>query len=640
MATTAGRVLYSTQPSAEALTLQTELDRSSSRWNRLSMSSFPRLAQKLQNYNRSTQAPINIVGWGSSVGVSATLLNQADSPCDYFVYRMQQLFDPAGIYNWQSVNISVNGTTAASYPAASTNLAAMIQITRRVIASGGTGYVVGDILSDAGGTVTPIISRTYSGGQFRVTQVDGSGVIQLISPTVPGNNQSAGNYSVAPSSPNSPTGGTGTGASMTLTTAVITPTVALTVYGMNDGAPAQFNSGETFTGFNASMFSFANAQHLIGADVLFMTTPHPSVVTSASTVFLFPNSINMSYPFFVAMPVAQSQLDPPDPGVPGNGSIETDNFLGNSGPLVSAAHRYLRINQAMRDVAAACGAAVIDVERYWFEAIQIEMLLSGQTTQQAQQLYAESVLFNVSGLPVHPNLLGHQLSYHRAIDDAVSGLAQQSAQIINQALMNGYGGINLPGQSAGLVTSPIIPPAIWSIYAPYPDQTTPPLEVFARTGTADGSGIKANALAWKVDQSGNLVGFVQTFNNVPSIAAGSIIRFGNFGFKQFDLRYINFPSTAASATQVYTLPTSNDGSIKITGIQTGGGVQSWCADFIVSSAGVVAFSTPVQINGGTAGSGATLLTGGPQFNLSITGATITATAVNQIGLTIKVSTEI
>ena len=74
-----------------------------------------------------------------------------------------------------------------------------------VISSGGTGYTVGDILTVAGGTST-------AAAQVEVTTVS-SGVITGVRVF------NSGAYSANPSSPNSATGGTGSGASLTLTMA-------------------------------------------------------------------------------------------------------------------------------------------------------------------------------------------------------------------------------------------------------------------------------------------------------------------------------------------------------------------------------------------------------------------------------------
>ena len=71
------------------------------------------------------------------------------------------------------------------------------------VAAGGTGYAVSDVLTVLGGTGTA--------ATLTVTSVGGSGTITGVSVTT------AGDYTIAPGSPNAVTGGTGFGASMTLT---------------------------------------------------------------------------------------------------------------------------------------------------------------------------------------------------------------------------------------------------------------------------------------------------------------------------------------------------------------------------------------------------------------------------------------
>ena len=94
------------------------------------------------------------------------------------------------------------------------------QVTGVTIASGGSGYVVGDVLTTAGGTTIAGTNATV-----KVTQV---GVGQALGPNT-GTGQplqgvilavqivNEGEYSVSPATPNTPTGGTGTGASLNLT---------------------------------------------------------------------------------------------------------------------------------------------------------------------------------------------------------------------------------------------------------------------------------------------------------------------------------------------------------------------------------------------------------------------------------------
>lgn len=100
-----------------------------------------------------------------------------------------------------------------------------IYISAIAIAAGGSGYAVGNTLSIAGGTGTAAV--------IQVTAVSGTGAITA------GVVAFAGNYTVAPSSPNSPTGGSGSSASLTLTT--VGQSVSQTFYTGNliPNVPAQ-----------------------------------------------------------------------------------------------------------------------------------------------------------------------------------------------------------------------------------------------------------------------------------------------------------------------------------------------------------------------------------------------------------------
>jgi len=93
------------------------------------------------------------------------------------------------------------------------------------VASGGTGYVIGDVLTVSGGTSTVP-------AQLTVSSIGTSGVITAVNVT------NAGTYTVIPSSPAAVTGGSGTGATSTVTQNI---TVKLTG-GANSGKTIQFNT--------------------------------------------------------------------------------------------------------------------------------------------------------------------------------------------------------------------------------------------------------------------------------------------------------------------------------------------------------------------------------------------------------------
>ena len=93
-------------------------------------------------------------------------------------------------------------TTAGGVQATGT---AVIQTTSATIAGGGTGYTVGDILTMVGGTL-----QTGSAGTFRVASVSGGVITAVDTPNF-------AQYSTPPTNPVSVTGGTGSGATLTVT---------------------------------------------------------------------------------------------------------------------------------------------------------------------------------------------------------------------------------------------------------------------------------------------------------------------------------------------------------------------------------------------------------------------------------------
>lgn len=176
------------------------------------------------------------------------------------------------------------------------------------------------------------------------------------------------------------------------------PAVVLLIYGMNDGATAIFNSGQTFNGAYTSLRSLCMKIMAAGATPVIVTSPHPH---SGRISWSMPGGVPQNYPSSVAAPVADSALIPPV-----SQSIKSADPLGR-GRNINVAHRFIRINEMMRRVASEMGLPLVDAEKYWFEALYE---------------HAEDELFN-AGEFNHPNLLGHQLSYWKAIDDFTTAAA-------------------------------------------------------------------------------------------------------------------------------------------------------------------------------------------------------------------------
>lgn len=173
------------------------------------------------------------------------------------------------------------------------------------------------------------------------------------------------------------------------------PDLALFIYGMNDFPSASYNAGATFgpNGFKARMKAAIQRVRDAGGDVVLTTTPHPYIDEYDWTL---PNSVNQVWPKFTALPVAPEDLVPPV-------SQSNTEFMWK-GKLIKAGVRFLRGNDAIRQIAVEMGCVLIDVEKYWFDAVA---------------KYGEAMLFNRTPViqTVHPNLLGHQQSYWKAFEE-------------------------------------------------------------------------------------------------------------------------------------------------------------------------------------------------------------------------------
>lgn len=169
------------------------------------------------------------------------------------------------------------------------------------------------------------------------------------------------------------------------------PVLVLFCYGMNDGFIGAYHQGQTLPGFSTELRRAVQAVLDDGGDAIICTTPHPHTGRNdwAGTV----------------APVTYPPGGTPVPAFTRAASVVTADWLGNGQP-VPASHRHLRVNQAMRAVAAELGVPLLDVERFWFDAVAT---------------YGENTLFDTSEY-AHPNLLGHQRSYWRAIDAFMVGL--------------------------------------------------------------------------------------------------------------------------------------------------------------------------------------------------------------------------
>lgn len=437
--------------------------------------SFPRLMKKISSYDTAANPPINIVGFGSSVGVGATLPDPAtQAPVAVFSSTLESVIDPGSIYDFVTYNDSVNGST----------------------------------FNEAAAALDTAVAAGH------------------------------------------------------------TPDICVLAYGMNDGAPAIFNAGQTYPGVYSAIMQFVTKARGYGADVVLMTTPHPQ--TEIYT-YAMPAGIPQTYPTLVPAPVGPEQLVPS-----ASTSNITADWLG-TGQNITAAHRHYRVNQAMRQAATDAGIPLIDAERYWFKAVA---------------KFGVAALFD-PGETVHPNLLGHQNSYWLAIDEFLQAVGWQTGQEGQEPRLNGLVGVNNSNPEAAMDISP-----------PYPDSTNPPWQVKARVGQPDGAGVKTATVVWKIDPAnGDLVGYAAKTTDSSLIevyrhhyaldgtgtAVASLDAFETYAGTSSRVRY-GAAFNVGSVQDLLVLPDNSAGTVYVNGAQGGIGRKRARVEW-VSNSGAVTFGT-------------------------------------------------
>lgn len=103
---------------ADGSNLQAALNRTPARLGRTSGADLPRFMSMLRRYRNDLQPVIPIVGFGSSVGLGATLATPTvDAPVAWFKSQLKAKFDPGNLFNLTAYNYSVNGSSASEFPA-------------------------------------------------------------------------------------------------------------------------------------------------------------------------------------------------------------------------------------------------------------------------------------------------------------------------------------------------------------------------------------------------------------------------------------------------------------------------------------------------------------------------------------------
>lgn len=156
------------------------------------------------------------------------------------------------------------------------------------------------------------------------------------------------------------------------------PTAVVVAFGMNDGLPGAYSSGQTFPGGIAAIQTLVAEAHKDGAAVVLLTTPSP-------------NTNRQSWD----LPASLPQLYP-EPA--------EDISTIDGAPFST---RHADFNRELRSIAEQSGAVLGDAEKHWTALVVSQ---------------GEDVLFG-EGEVVHPNLTGHQGSYWLALDDVMAAVS-------------------------------------------------------------------------------------------------------------------------------------------------------------------------------------------------------------------------
>ena len=179
------------------------------------------------------------------------------------------------------------------------------------------------------------------------------------------------------------------------------PDLALFVYGMNDFPTALYNAGATFgeNGFKERLRKAIRTVKSAGGDVVLTTTPHPHM---GRYNWSMPSAVSQVWPSPSPAPVSDDNIIPSA----ANSAID----IVWKGKSIRVAHRFLRGNDAIRQVGVEEGCVVIDIEKFDFDA---------------RATVGEDAMFDL-GQTVHPNYKGHELTYQRGIKALFNGMDQNA----------------------------------------------------------------------------------------------------------------------------------------------------------------------------------------------------------------------
>lgn len=169
----------------------------------------------------------------------------------------------------------------------------------------------------------------------------------------------------------------------------IYPDLAVFAYGMNDFPTALYNAGASFgeNGFKERLRRAIRTVKEAGGDVVLMTSPHPHL---GRFNWSMPSQVPQIWPSSSPAPVSDANI------IPSAANSTVD--IQWKGKTIKLAVRFLRGNDAMRQVAVEEECVLLDAEKFWMDALA---------------KYGEDALFD-DGQIVHPNYLGHASSYQSA----------------------------------------------------------------------------------------------------------------------------------------------------------------------------------------------------------------------------------
>lgn len=654
----------STTPSYPATANETvPLQFATSRYGRTSVADMPALAAAMANYDFVNQPPIIIAAFGSSIGVGANLTNPAtDAACSQFVSDLQADFPgPGGLgYNFQCVNMSVNGSVATQYPAAWQGLT-QYALNGVAISAAGTGYAVGDwetvntgangqcgavIVTSvgAGGSVTGIKMSPYPGTLTDADTGTDTTCVNMTGNNFPTLNGPPANASIPEQT------GTGSGLTVNVTSLGYTPTAVLIQYQMNDAGPLEYNAGQTVSGFTSALGVLIDKVRNANADAVLFTSHHPSVVLSGSSQWAW----NTGIPCYDG-----SFMSVCNTTTPGNTStVNQATSVSNIDPVglgttIELSSRMQVLNTRARALAEQFGASVLDVEKYWDEAMECSSavapnLCSGNNpngtvwTSYGSQSAAETALFTVAG--PHINTLGASVSYWPAIRDFVAGLRLQTAQPTKrppypytaQSGIETNSQFSVAGPSTSSVTIPLPANTAGTLTVWASNAALGPTEsqmgftacsTFAYLGPEVGTNIQNGAAAASGtirDFAPSISGLTVTLTNTVSAqtyyyyridtatqtqgcpASGTSLYAGNLPLTNYVPQGVAY-NIGAGGTVTVTLPDNSGGSVTLSAFNTGvAQSQIYSNTFTTHNGTVYLLTAPKQIGAGTEFTGPTV----------------------------------